>query len=292
MPLFGLLNLNKPAGMTSRDVVDVVQDLVRPDRTGHAGTLDPLASGVLVVCVGKATRLIEHVQRMPKRYTATFLLGRQSDTEDAEGNVTLLQNPPVPALEEIRVAADGMTGEIVQRPPAFSAVKVGGQRAYKLARRGQQPELAPRPVVVHHIEIVSYTYPELVLDVECGSGTYVRALGRDLAEKLGTAAVMSALVRTAIGDFRIEDAAEPQALTPDNLAQSLLPPRRAVSMLPAVALSAAQIVRLGHGLALSGVELPPGLPDGGEAAALDEQGGLAAIVKRDGECLRPVRCFL
>ena len=182
--------------MTSRRAVDLVERLARPAKAGHAGTLDPLATGVLVVCVGAATRLIEYVQRMPKRYRATFLLGRQSPTEDIEGEVTELPDAPIPTLDEIAAAAGRFVGRIAQRPPAFSALKVAGRRAYKLARAGQPPQLAPRPVEIFAAEIKSYQYPELVMEVECGSGTYIRSLGRDLAESLGTAAVMSALVRT------------------------------------------------------------------------------------------------
>src|SRR3972149_1595212 len=126
MKLSGILNINKPAGLTSRRVVDMVQRLVRPAKVGHAGTLDPLATGVLVVCVGAATRLIEYVQRMPKSYVGTFLLGRQSPTEDVEGHVVELPNPPIPTLEQIHQAASNLTGNIFQRPPAFSALKING----------------------------------------------------------------------------------------------------------------------------------------------------------------------
>ncbi len=149
----GLLNLNKSSGMTSRRAVDIVQRLVRPAKAGHAGTLDPLASGVLVVCVGAATRLIEYVQQMPKHYTGTFLLGRHSPTEDIEGEVTLLDNPPVPSLDAILAAACTLTGTIQQRPPDFSALKVQGRRAYDLARRGETVDLQPRTIVVHSIAV-------------------------------------------------------------------------------------------------------------------------------------------
>ena len=193
---FGLLCVNKPVGMTSRQAVNVVQRLARPAKVGHAGTLDPLADGVLVVGVGSATRLLEYVQQMRKRYVGTFLLGRSSPTEDTEGQVTECPDAPVPTLDEIGSAAARWTGRIAQRPPAFSALKVAGRRAYDLARRGKLPQLAPRPVDVFQIEIRRYQYPELVLNVECGGGTYIRSLGRDLAESLGTAAVMSALTRT------------------------------------------------------------------------------------------------
>ena len=250
MSLVGLLNLNKPSGMTSRDAVDCVQRVVGPLKAGHAGTLDPLASGVLVVCVGAATRLIEYVQRMTKHYAATFLLGRQSPTEDIEGGASELENPPVPTLPQITAAAAALTGTIRQRPPAFSAIKVGGRRAYELARRGKPVELEPRTVVVHRLEVESYAYPELKLRVECGSGTYVRSLGRDLAESLGTAAVMSALVRTAVGTFRLADAIDPLSLRRENWTDHLLPPLQAVETLPRVTLDAAELARVRSGQAI------------------------------------------
>ena len=217
---------------------------------GHAGTLDPLATGVLVVGVGAATRLIGYVQRMPKRYVGTFLLGRRSPTEDVEGEVTELPDAPVPTREQIAAAAERFVGRIDQRPPAFSALKVAGRRAYQLARQGRELQLAARPVEIHRIEVKAYEYPELVLEVACGSGTYIRSLGRDLAESLGTAAVMSGLVRTAIGGFRIEDAVAPGGLNRDNWLRWLLPPLRAVECLPRLQLSPDEAVRIRNGLTI------------------------------------------
>ena len=187
---------------------------------------------------------------MPKRYVGTFLLGRQSATEDVEGDVTELPDAPRPTREEIEAAAQRFLGRIQQRPPAFSALKVQGRPAYKLARRGKPVELTPRPVEIHRIELRAYQYPELILEIECGGGTYVRSLGRDLAESLGTAAVMSALVRTGIGRFSIDDAVDPRELTPNNWITFLHPPLRAVEYLPRVQLSAEQAVRLRNGLTI------------------------------------------
>lgn len=286
----GLLNLKKPAGTTSRGVVDLVQGLARRVKCGHAGTLDPLATGVLVVCVGAATRLIEFVQKMPKGYTGTFLLGRQSTTEDIQGDVTDLENPPIPSRDQIASAAKALTGRIQQRPPAYSALKVGGRRAHDLARKGQQVELKPRSVVVHRLEVAAYDYPELKLEIECGSGTYVRSLGRDLAESLGTAAVMSALVRTAVGSFRIEDAVGPNELTRENWTDYLLPPLRAVDFLPRVELTAEEMAKVRLGQAIP-KQAPTGDPE--EVAALDTSGRLAAIlVPRGPGLLGPGRNLL
>jgi len=287
MPPCGLLNLNKPAGMTSRQAVDNVQRLARPAKAGHAGTLDPLAHGVLVVGVGSATRLIEYVQRMPKRYVGTFLLGRQSATEDIEGDVTELPGAPLPTREQIEAAAGRFVGRIEQRPPAFSAVKIRGRPAYKLARQGKPIALEPRPVEIYRIEIKAYRYPELVLEIECGGGTYVRSLGRDLAESLGTAAVMSALERTSIGSLRIEEAINPRELTRDNWLPFLQPALRAVEYLPRVQLSAEEAVRLRNGLTIemggegrgTGECLPPAAsPECGELAAIDPAGQLVGIL--------------
>jgi tRNA pseudouridine55 synthase len=279
--LSGVVNINKPVGMTSRAAVDVVKRLVHPARTGHAGTLDPLATGVLVVCVGSATRLIEYVQREPKRYRATFLFGQHSPTEDIEGHVTVLPDAPRPSRQMIAAAAGRLTGEILQRPPAFSALKVAGRRSYDLARAGREVAHAPRPIVVHGIDIVDYAYPELTLDIHCGSGTYVRSLGRDLAESLGTAAVMSALVRTAIGEFQLDQAWCCDRLPRDNLGEWLHPPLDAVRGLPRVCLSMEQITAVAHG---QFVTLPTAVAHGGdELAAVSPTGELVAILRDRGQ---------
>ena len=273
--LCGLLILNKPAGVTSRDVVDIALRSVRPAKAGHAGTLDPLATGVLVVCAGSATRLIRYVQQMRKCYTGTFLLGRSSPTEDIEGDVTELCNPLVPERDQIEEAAAGLTGDILQRPPAFSAKKVLGQRAYALARLGKAVRLKSHRVTIHRLDVLRYEYPELVLNVECSSGTYVRSLGRDLAERLGTAAVMSALVRTAIGPFRITEATTPGELNRENVAQRLLPPLAAVADLPRCELSEDSLQTIRRG---ASVPCPANLPEAAEFAGVDTCGRLVALL--------------
>jgi tRNA pseudouridine55 synthase len=255
-------------------VVNRVQRIARPAKVGHAGTLDPLATGVLVVCIGGATRLIEYVQRMPKRYRGTFLLGRSSPSDDTELEPTLLDNPPEPPRQEIERLLPTFLGKILQRPPLYSAIKVAGQKAYDIARRGETVELAAREIEIHSLEITAYDYPRLELDIACGSGTYVRALGRDLAERLGTAAVMNALVRTAIGGFCLEEAIAVEGLTKDRLAAALLPPERAVEGVPKVALDAAQVEEIRHGrtIPLSVTE------EGVELAALSPEGKLVGLL--------------
>jgi tRNA pseudouridine55 synthase len=280
MKPFGVLNLHKPSGVSSRRMVDRAQRLVRPAKAGHAGTLDPLASGVLVVCVGQATRLMEYVQRMRKSYTGRFLLGRQSDTEDIEGNVIELADPPIPSLADLQAAAARLTGAIQQRPPAFSALKVGGRRAYDLARAGQVVNLAPRPAHVYRMVVRDYSYPEFTLDIECGAGTYVRSLGRDLAIGLGTQAVMAGLVRTAIGRFTLADAIDPDLLTAENLPALLRSPLESVADLPSITLSDAEIIKIERGLPIDVPAERAGRPDvAGPMAAIDSTGRLVAILK-------------
>jgi tRNA pseudouridine55 synthase len=229
---FRILNIDKPAGITSRRAVDHVAKLVRPEKAGHAGTLDPLATGVLVVCVGKATRLIELVQEQSKSYHATFLLGRQSDTDDVTGTVTEVPVAREITREEIASRLPAFVGCIEQVPPSFSAVHVDGRRAHERARAGQSVELAPRTVEVFRLEITRFAYPELELDIDCGSGTYVRSIGRDLGQALGCGAVMSALVRTGVGPYRIEDAVGLDQLTAQTLDAALLDPMTAAAELP------------------------------------------------------------
>jgi tRNA pseudouridine55 synthase len=288
MALFGILNVAKTAGPTSRDVVDQVERLVRPAKAGHAGTLDPLASGVLVICVGQATRLIQYVQRMPKTYRAAFLLGKRSETDDVEAPLEDVPQAISPSRAELDAALSHFVGEISQRPPTHSAVKLAGQRAYKLARRGIEVQLLPRTVMIHRITVLRYAYPELSLEIECGSGTYIRALGRDLGEALGTGAVMSGLERTAIGKFLIEDALALDKITAESLTHHIQPALAALSDLPRVTLSEAQLIEVRNGRPILKEWLTAPLSHAfatSELAATDAEGGLAAILyeKRPGE---------
>lgn len=283
----GILNVFKPQGWTSRAVVDRVQRAVKPAKAGHAGTLDPLAEGVLVVCFGKATRLIEWVQRQAKTYEGEFLLGRTSPTEDVEGEVVLLDAPPIPTLEALTAAAAGLTGEIQQRPPAYSALKVNGKRAYDLARAGKEVELAARPVRIDSIEILEYAYPRLRLRVRCGSGTYIRSLGRDLAEAVGTGAVMSALVRTAIGVFHAADALRADHVTPETILAARRPPRDALGDLPTATVPDELLESVRQGKCLD-------LPDQAAPllAAIDLRGELVALLDREeGASYHPSKTF-
>jgi tRNA pseudouridine55 synthase len=289
MARIGILNVRKPSGLTSRDVVDRVERFVHPAKAGHAGTLDPLAMGVLVVCVGQATRLIQYVQRMPKHYRATFLLGKQSETDDIEGPVVEIPNAIEPTRDALELATGQFIGQIAQRPPAHSAIKIAGRRAYHLARRGADFQLPARPVTIHEIKIVRYDYPEVELDIACGSGTYIRALGRDMGAALGTAAVMSSLERTAIGPFTLKDSFSLEKLDSESLKRHLQPALSAVADLPRIELTEMQLIEIRHGRPIS----VPGIPENfAELAAVDAHGQLVAILreKRIGE-LWPVLNF-
>jgi tRNA pseudouridine55 synthase len=243
----GLLVLDKPGGMTSRAAVDrALGWFPRGTRVGHTGTLDPLATGVLVLCVGAATRLTEYVQDMAKTYRAGLLLGARSDTDDADGTVTPVAGARPPDRDTVLRQLEGFVGEIEQVPPAFSAAKVTGQRAYDLARKGEEVALKPRRVQVYGIQLLAYDYPRLDLHVDCGKGTYIRSLARDLGERLGCGALVEALRRTRVGPFQDGEAV---GLEADAAAarQKLLPLAAAVAELPRVTLGEAQLRRLRQG---------------------------------------------
>jgi tRNA pseudouridine55 synthase len=287
----GLLVLDKPGGMTSRAALDRAQRWFgRRTRIGHAGTLDPLATGVLVLCLGSATRLVEHVQRMGKTYRSTFRLGTRSDTDDADGCVTPVPGAEDPGPERVTDLLRTFVGTIEQVPPAYSAAKVTGRRAYDLARSGAEVSLRPRPVSVSGIDVLRYQYPELEVEVRCGKGTYIRSIARDAGEKLGCGAFVQALRRTRIGPFAVEQAVQLDADAATARA-ALLPLALAVTDLPQVVLPRRERERLRNGQAvpLSG-PVPAGQTD---VAVLDEAGNLAAVAEVDLErgLLRPGKVF-
>jgi tRNA pseudouridine55 synthase len=272
----GILNVHKPSGISSREAVNCVQRQVAPAKIGHAGTLDPIASGVLIVCVGKATRLIEHLQRGTKSYRARFALGRKSDTEDIEGEVELLDSPPIPTIQQLEAALPRFLGTISQRPPSFSAIKVKGQRAYHLARRGDLVTLAARPVEIHALTTIEYAYPDWTVEITCGSGTYVRSLGRDIAQSLGTEAIMTALVRTAVGPFRLDDAVSLEQLERDSVAAHLLQPEVAFPEMPRLPLDHDACERFAVGMTVDS----PSVPIGSEWTAFDPAGRCVGLARQ------------
>lgn len=214
MTMQGLLLIDKPADWTSFDVVNYIRRIVattegkKPKnvKVGHTGTLDPAATGLLVLLIGKEyTRRASELSKVDKTYDVTMTLGKTSTTGDSEGEITAV-NDTIPTNDEISAALTSFMGQIDQVPPQFSAIKIDGQRAYKLARAGQVVEIAARPVTIHSIELTSYEYPLITFTASVSSGTYIRSLVEDVGNKLGTGAYMSALRRTVVGKFKLEDA--------------------------------------------------------------------------------------
>jgi tRNA pseudouridine55 synthase len=288
--LDGLLVFDKPVGLTSRDAVDrALRWFPRKTRVGHTGTLDPLASGVLVLCVGQATRLTEYVQDMAKTYVADVVLGGRSATDDAEGPITSVDVKYPPDRATIERCLSRFLGNVEQVPPAFSATKVAGQRAYALARRGTALQLAPRTIRIDGIDVLEFDYPRLRIDVRCGKGTYIRSLARDLGEQLGCGAYLGGLRRTRVGPFWPEDATSLDADVATALA-GLLPPAAAVSGLSRLTLAADAMSRLRHGQMVNNEDT---MPAGVEIAVFDSDGSLAAIARTDdaGRALRPMKVF-
>ena len=277
----GVVNLNKPPGITSRALVDRVVRLCPRTKVGHAGTLDPLASGVLLVCVGSATRLIESLQRLPKVYRAVVRLGARSDTLDADGQIVEVEDPPVPTEDLLRQALSGQVGEIRQLPPQYSALKVKGQRAYDLARAGRAVDLEPRIVRIDRADLLSYRWPHLELEVECGAGTYIRSIARDVGEEVGCGGLIETLVRTRIGPFTLEESLDGENLSHESLSRHLRPLRDAVADLPAITLNESQVAEVVQGRSLVAASLALDSIPSGEIALLGPDGRLVALARGD-----------
>jgi len=204
--LHGIINLNKPTGITSAKALYRVRSITRQRKSGHAGTLDPGASGVLVLCLGGATKLVESIMDQPKVYRATARLDVTSESLDADRPLEPVEVSAIPEMQEVRDACQSLEGVIQQVPPQISAIKIAGQPAYKLARRGQPVHLEPRPVRVYWLHVHHYDWPEIEFEMACGRGTYVRSLIRDLGEKLGTGGCLTSLVRRRVGPFGVDEA--------------------------------------------------------------------------------------
>ena len=287
--MLGFLNVNKPVGMTSRRVVTIAQRRLKPAKVGHAGTLDPLASGVLLIAVGSATRLIQDAQHLPKSYQAEFLLGRSSAGDDLEGEVLEHPELPIPDQADVVRVLPEFIGEIDQVPPRYSAVKVDGRRAYHLARTGHDLDLKPRKVRIDSLQLLEYEFPRLVVRVACGSGTYIRALGRDLAIRLGTRAVMSKLERVAIGPFHVSESIDCDQLESESLERHLHSPLQVLSGVAEVHVDAEAVQELRHGRPCF---IAP-TPARGEAIAVDDAQQLIAIgeVQDEGTRFQPRKLF-
>jgi len=270
------LLVDKPAGTTSHDVVNDARRALRTRRIGHAGTLDPFATGLLVLLVGHATRLLPHLNGEPKVYQATIAFGSETDTDDVTGSIT--RTAEAPDLSQVRDGIAALTGPIDQLPPAYSAKQVEGRRAYAAARRGHALTLAPVRVIVHEWEIRELSSERLAAVITCGGGTYIRALARDLGRLADSAAHLSSLRRTRSGSFDVANAISIEALRDGAVPR---PPREAVSHLPAVVLSANDVLHVRQGRPVMGAASDR------TAALVDSDGALVAIAEGVGETWQP-----
>ncbi|HXW44218.1 MAG TPA: tRNA pseudouridine(55) synthase TruB [Streptosporangiaceae bacterium] len=284
----GLVVVDKPQNWTSHDVVARIRKLAGTRRVGHAGTLDPMATGVLVVGVERATRLLGHLTLSDKEYTGTIRLGQTTDSDDAQGAILRLVSAHDVSDEDIKRAASGLTGDIQQVPPGVSAIKVGGERSYRLARAGQPPVLAARPVTVSLFAVEAISRPGDLVDVDvrvsCSSGTYIRALARDLGAALGVGGHLTALRRTRVGPYEVG-----QAHTLDRLAErlELIPlADAAAAAFPRRELSAEEAVLLGHG-----GRLPATGAGAGPVAAFGPGGELIALLTEEDGLARSLAVF-
>ncbi|MBK9178892.1 MAG: tRNA pseudouridine(55) synthase TruB [Acidimicrobiales bacterium] len=278
----GLAVVDKPAGWTSHDVVAKARGLLRERRVGHAGTLDPDATGVLLLGVGRVTRLLRFLSGLPKSYEGEVVLGTATSTLDASGEVTARADMAGVAEADVRAAAAGLTGELLQVPPMVSAVKVGGRRLHELARQGVEVERAPRPVTVTRFDVAPTADPLVyAISVECGSGTYVRVLAADLGAALGGAAHLRALRRTAVGPFGLAEAVPLGALD----AALLLPPAEALRGRPRVVVGAEVAAEVAHGKVLERDDL--GVSGTGPWAVVDAAGALLAVYEPHGGRVKP-----
>jgi tRNA pseudouridine55 synthase len=279
--LTGIVIVNKPRGWTSHDVVARMRRLAGQKRVGHAGTLDPMAEGVLPVLLGRATRLADFIQLGRKTYVATVQLGVATDTDDTEGSV--IAQAPIPQLFEpsIEVVLATFRGEILQVPPQYSALKVAGRRAYAVARAGGEVDLAPRPVTIDQLRLLGWSESELRLEVTCSKGTYIRALARDVAIALGTVGHLTALSRTQVGSFCLNDAVTPDELAAQGIENALLPAAHALPDSPTYSAKADEAARLANGQAV---------PVAGLRAehvwVYDPSGLLVCLASADGTLLR------
>lgn len=287
----GVLVVDKPVGMTSHDVVQAIRKGSNIRRAGHTGTLDPRASGVLVVLIGPAVRLSEYVSASDKRYQAVIMMGTSTDTYDADGKTT--SSSPVDVTEEqFNEELQKFVGQIEQVPPPYSAVKVGGRKAYDRARSGEEFELEPRIINVYSLEVLEWAPPEVVVDVNCSSGTYVRSLANDLGKRLGCGATLTGLRRTKSGRFSLRDAVSlrklNEAFIDGNWYQYLIPAAEALSDWPMVELNQEQMDTIRHGH-----RIPAESNDKLKASGISEQGELVALMELDEETMewQPKKVF-
>jgi len=302
--MHGVLVVAKPAGPTSHDVVALVRRLAQTRRIGHGGTLDPFASGVLPLFLGGATRLVEYHLRDDKAYRATVCLGASSTTDDLDGELTPVERAadagPI-SRAALEATLGGFLGEQMQQPPQYSAIQVGGRRAYAMARAGENPKLSPRHVEIRALELLEWddtdpTRPIAVINVVCSAGTYVRALARDLGARLASGAYLGALVRTASGPFTLE-AAQPldaireaaAAAGPDGVRELLLPADTGLDGIPAVSLTPEEIADAHQGRFFRPASGLRGAPDGLPLRLVDAGGSIVGMGRREGARIAPTK---
>jgi tRNA pseudouridine55 synthase len=276
----GVLVIDKPVGLTSHDVVQIIRRGSGIRRAGHTGTLDPRASGVLVVLLGPAVRLSEFVSATDKRYQATIHLGSSTDTYDSEGIVTNTTPAEDVTEEQFSIILQTFLGEMEQIPPPYSAIKIKGRKAYEMAREGEEVELQPRIVHVFSLDVVEWDPPEVVIDVHCSSGTYVRSLANDLGKALGTGAHLVGLRRTKSGRFTLRDAIPlrrmQEAFENGSWYRYLIPAAEALADWPALELDADQVEYVRHGH-----RIPAEIGKTGWARGVSQQGDLVALLLVD-----------
>jgi tRNA pseudouridine55 synthase len=298
--MHGVLVVAKPAGPTSHDVVALVRRLAGTRRIGHGGTLDPFASGVLPLFLGGATRVVEYHLGDDKAYRATVCFGATSTTDDLDGELT-----PVDAAGPERAAVEdaltSMLGAQLQRPPVFSAIQVGGRRAYAMARAGEAVDLPPRQVTLHSLDLVDWdaadpSRPIAIVDVRCSAGTYVRALARDLGERLGSGAYLGGLVRSASGPFRLEDALSLDRIReaaaadgPEGVRRLLLPIDTGLDAMPGVPLTRSEIADAAQGRFVRPAAGVRGAEEGVAVRLLDETGVMVGLGRREGARIAPTK---
>jgi tRNA pseudouridine55 synthase len=299
--MHGVLVVAKPAGPTSHDVVALVRRLAATRRIGHGGTLDPFASGVLPLFLGGATRLVEYHLGDDKAYRATICFGATSTTDDLDGELTPVSTGAPLAREQVAETLAGFVGEQLQQPPPYSAVQIGGRRAYAIARAGETPELRPRQVEIKRLEIMEWDdrdpdRPIAVVDVTCSAGTYVRALARDVGASLGDGAYLCALIRTASGPFTLDRAHSLDAIReaaaasgPDGVRTLLLPSDVGLEAVPAVSLTPEEIADANQGRFVRPVAGLGGAPDGVPLRLLDEAGLIIGMGRREGPRIAPTK---
>lgn len=286
--LDGFINLCKPSGPTSHDLIARVRRLLGTRRVGHAGTLDPLAEGVLPIALGRATRLVDRLASADKVYEAWAVLGRRTTTDDAEGELLTQVVVPDFSRQELQTALEAFVGQIEQVPPAYSAIKVAGRRSYDLARSGAAVALAARAVTIGWAELRSWDRPVLRFGVGCSKGTYIRALARDLGERLGVGASLQRLIRLRVGPFELGDAVDLDELA-ERRTELLLPPDALLRDYPALVVDEVEQGHLRHGRAWTA---SPDLAAPVEARAYTCDGRLAAVLRHDDGRWRSILTFL